>query len=126
MIWCEEFLNLYCLKLKMDKKKNKGENKWLFINQTWLVKNVPFFLFLSALAVVYIYNGHHAEKAIKDINKTSRELKELQYEYKMLRSDWMFMTKQSEVIKAVSPNGLKEILEPPMMIEDPIQQTKKP
>ncbi len=107
-------------------KKNKTENKWLFINQTWLVENVPFFLFLSALAVVYIYNGHHAEKAIKDINKTARELKELQYEYKMLRSDWMFMTKQSEVVKAVSPNGLKEILEPPLMIVEPIQQKKQP
>jgi cell division protein FtsL len=112
--------------VKMNMKKNKTENKWLFINQTWLVGNVPFFLFLSALAVVYIYNGHHAEKAIKDINKTARELKELQYEYKMLRSDWMFMTKQSEVVKAVSPNGLKEILEPPLMIVEPIQQKKQP
>lgn len=99
-------------------KKNMKENKWRLINQTWLVKNVPFFLFLSALAVVYIYNGHHAEKAIKDISKTARELKDLQYEYKMLRSDWMFMTNQSEVVKAVAPNGIKEITEPPMTIHN--------
>jgi cell division protein FtsL len=96
---------------------NKKENKWLFINQAWLVKNVPFFLFLSALAIVYIYNGHHAEKTVKDINRTAREVKDLQYEYKMLRSDWMFMTKQSEVIKVVTPNGIKEIVEPPMTID---------
>ena len=108
---------------KLDKrnmKEQKKVNRWFLINQVWLVKNVPFFLYLSALAVIYIYNGHHAEKAIKDINKTSKELKDLQYEYKMVKSEWMFMTKQSEVIKAVTPFGIKEILEPPVLINDTI------
>jgi cell division protein FtsL len=89
----------------------------LMISQTWLVSNIPFFLFLSGLAVIYIYNGHHAEKSIKDINKTSRELKSLQYEYKMIRSEWMFMTKQSEVVEAVKSMGLNEINEPPAALE---------
>lgn len=97
--------------------KPKKERRGFIITQVWLVKNIPFFLFLSALAVVYIYNGHHAEKAIKDINKTTREVKDLQYEYKMLRSEWMFMTKQSEVVKMVEPSGIKEILEPPIALE---------
>lgn len=100
--------------------EQRKENKWFVINQTWLVKNIPFFLYLSALAVIYIYNGHHAEKAIKDINKTSKELKDLQYEYKMVRSEWMFMTKQSEVIKTVAPFGVKEILVPPVTINDSV------
>ncbi len=106
-------------------KKQKTEVKWFIINQVWLVKNVPFFLFLSALAVVYIYNGHHAEKAIKDINKTTRELKDLQYEYKMVRSEWMFLTKQSEVIKAVEPSGIKALLEPPVELEDSLTGNPK-
>ncbi len=96
----------------------KNDVKWFFINQVWLVKNVPFFLFLSALAVAYIYNGHHAEKAIKDINRTTKELKDLQYEFKMVRKDWMFMTKQSEVVKSVAVSGVKEILEPPVALND--------
>ena len=100
----------------MSEKKKEG--KWLFINQVWLVKNVPFFLYLSALAVLYIYNVHHAEKAIKDINKTSRDLKNQQYQFKMVRSEWMFMTKQSEVVKAVEASGIKQILEPPIAIQD--------
>ena len=98
-------------------KQPKKERRGFIITQVWLVKNVPFFLFLSALAVVYIYNGHHAEKAIKDINKTTRELKDLQYEYKMLRSEWMFMTKQSEVVKTVASSGIKEVLEPPIALD---------
>ncbi len=94
------------------------------ISQQMLVKNIPFFIFLSLLSVIYIYNGHHAEKAIKDINKTSRELKELQYEYKMIRSEWMFSTKQSEVVKSVEGYGIKEILEPPVNLSD-INTNKK-
>ena len=99
-------------------QEKKADSKWLFINQVWLVKNVPFFLYLSALAVLYIYNVHHAEKAIKDINKTSRDLKNQQYQFKMVRSEWMFMTKQSEVVKAVEASGIREILEPPIAIQD--------
>ena len=103
-------------------KEQKRDIKWFGINQVWLVKNIPFFLYLSVLAVVYIYNGHHAEKAIKDISKTSKELKDLQYEYKMVKSEWMFMTKQSEVIKSVAPFGVKEILVPPVIITDSSNQ----
>ena len=99
-------------------KEKKNDIKWLFINQVWLVKNVPFFLYLSVLAVVYIYNVHHAEKAIKDINKTTKDLKNQQYEFKMVMSDWMFITQQSEVVKAVEASGIREILEPPIAIQD--------
>lgn len=99
-------------------KEQKKEVRWVVVNQVWLVRNIPFFLYLSALAVLYIYNGHHAEKAVKDINRTSKELKDLQYEYKMIKSEWMFMTKQSEVIKSVAPFGVKEILVPPVIISD--------
>ena len=58
------------------------------------------------------------KKAIKDINKTTRDLKNQQYEFKMVRSEWMFMTKQSEVVKAVEASGIREILEPPIAIQD--------
>jgi cell division protein FtsL len=107
-------------------KEQQKEVSRLMISQAWLVKNVPFFLFLSSLAVLYIYNGHHAEKYVKDINRTSRELKELQYEFKMVRSEWMFMTKQSEVVEAVKGQGLKEITEPPVVLDKALRKTNKP
>jgi len=106
-------------------KEQQKEVSRLMISQVWLVKNVPFFLFLSALAVLYIYNGHHAEKSVKDINRTSRELKELQYEFKMVRSEWMFMTKQSEVVEAVKGQGLKEITEPPVVLDKALGKANK-
>jgi hypothetical protein len=90
----------------------------LFISQQRLVKNIPFFIYLSFLTVMYIYNGHQAEKTIKDISRTSKELKDLQYEFKMIRKDWMFQTQQSEIIKTVEPLGIKEILEAPIKLEN--------
>lgn len=105
----------------MDEKENiqevKRDWKKLF-SYRWIVRNVRFFLFLAALAVVYIYNGHYADKTIRNINKVSNDLKELQYEYKTLKSEVMFRSKQSELAKAVAPLGLKEIVVPPVVMAD--------
>jgi len=88
----------------------------------WIMKNIPFFLFLAALAVIYIYNGHYADKVVRDINRTNKELKELQYEYKTLKSEVMFRSKQSELAKAVEPFGLKELTQPPIVLIDSTQK----
>ena len=93
--------------------------KWKrLLNYQWVVKNIPFFLFLAVLAVIYIYNGHYADKTARNISKVSRELKELQYEYKTLKSEVMFRSKQSELAKAVEPLGLKELTSPPVVLVD--------
>lgn len=92
-----------------------GWKRWL--NYQSLVRQVPFFLFLAALAVVYIYNGHHADKTIRSINRTAKEVKELQWEYKTVKSEVMFQSKQSELAKAVEPLGLKELTEAPVVLK---------
>jgi len=86
-------------------------------NYQWIVKNTYFFLFLALLTVMYIYNGHYAEKTIKDINRNAKQLKELQYEFKTVKGELMMKGKQSELAKAVEPLGLKELKEPPYKIE---------
>lgn len=88
------------------------------LNYQVVVKQIPFFLFLALLAVVYIYNGHYADKTIRDISRTARELKELQYEYKTVKGDVLFRSKQSELIKAVEPLGLKEVTVSPVVLID--------
>lgn len=98
-----------------------GWKRWF--NYQSVVKQVPFFLFLSVLAVLYIYNGHHADKTIRNINKVSKEVKELQYEHKMIKSEVMFRSKQSELVKAVEPLGLKELTEAPMVLKN--EETKR-
>ena len=71
------------------------------LNYQSIVNQVPFFLFLALLAVVYIYNGHYADRINRDITKTTKQLKELQYEYKTVKGDVLFRSKQSELVKAL-------------------------
>lgn len=95
--------------------------KWF--NYEWIVKNVPFFLFLSFLAVLYIANGHYADNTIRDINKTTKLLKEQEYEFKTLNGKLMFQNRQTEVSKAVDTIGLKENVQQPLKLTDSTQLT---
>jgi hypothetical protein len=88
------------------------------LSYKWVVKNIPFFLFLSLLAVLYIYNGHFSDRLIKKINTTEKHIKELEYEYKTVKSEVIFRSKASELAKAVEPMGLKELTKPPVLLED--------
>ena len=90
--------------------------KWF--NYQWIVKNVPFFLFLSLLAVLYIANGHYADNTIRNINKTTRLLKEQEYEYKTLNGKLMFQNRQTEVTRIVETIGLKETIQQPVKLKD--------
>lgn len=93
------------------------KREWrLRINYRALVTNMPFILFLSGLALVYIANSHMAEKKIRRINKLGREIKELRWEYLNVKSELMFRSKMSEVSKAVEPLGLKVLNNPPQKI----------
>ncbi len=87
-----------------------------FLSYKWVVKNIPFFLFLAALAVLYIYNGHHADKLTRKISATEKHIKELEYEYKTIKSEVIFRSKASELIKAVEPLGLKELTTAPVLL----------
>lgn len=95
-----------------------GWKRWL--NYQSIVKQVPFFLFLAALAVVYIFNGHYADKTIRKINRTAKEVKELKYEYTAAKSKVMYQSKQSEIVKVVEPLGLKELIQSPIVLIDSV------
>ena len=102
-----------------NKKENEKRYHWKrLLNYQTIVRQIPFFLFLAMLAIIYIYNGHIADKTIRDISRTSNELKELQYEYKSVQGDVLRRSKQSELIEAVQPLGLKELTSPPVILTD--------
>ena len=93
-----------------------GWKRWL--NYHAVVKQVPFFLFLTLLAVIYIYNGHYADKTIRNINRTAKEVQELKYDYIAAKSKVMFQSKQSKLVKVVAPIGLKELVQTPVVLKD--------
>jgi len=111
--------------LKVDKKVKNPESGNAFfkklltegvVTKEAATEMLPFLLFISFLCMLYIANSHMAVKNIRDIDKLSKEVKELSWEYKSLKADLMFKSKLTEVAKKVDTLGIKELTEPPKKI----------
>ncbi|MBC7745679.1 MAG: hypothetical protein H7096_11305 [Flavobacterium sp.] len=77
---------------------------------------LPFIIFIAFLAIIYIGNRHYAENNIRAIDKLSKEVKELSWDFKTTKADLMLKSTQTEVAKLVDTLGLKESVEPPTKI----------
>jgi len=79
---------------------------------------LPFIIFIAFLGMMYIGNRHNAENNIRKIDKLSKEVKELSWDFKTLKADLMFRSKQTEVVKQVdSVLGLRVPTQPPIKIK---------
>lgn len=107
----------------MEKKRKTGVGHNM-MQARWLVHYVPFGLFLGLLAMLYIANGHYADTNARNMSKARASLKQLQYEYKTLKAELMYRTKESELAKAVEPLGLQRITEPPVRIKSEKSKTE--
>lgn len=87
-----------------------------FLTRDNVLDNIPFLLFLFGIGIFYIGNSHYGEGTIISIEKMNTELKELKSEFISTRSELMFVSKQSEVAKAVAPLGIYESVVPPKKI----------
>ena len=101
---------------------NNSENKIKSaVNYSWILKHFAFLMFLALLAVIYIANGHWADNTIRDIDATAKQVKDMEYEYKNLKSLEMYRSRESQVMQAAGAMGLKPLAEPPEKLE--IQNT---
>ncbi len=101
-------------------------NVFGIFSKDMLLKVMPYIFFLTLVALVYIANSYYAERTIRDIDKVTKELKTLRTEYISGKSDLMFVSKQSEVAKAVAWQGLKESVEAPKkIIVEPSKENKQ-
>jgi hypothetical protein len=110
------------LKVKKEKVKKSGESTDAFfrkfltegvVTKEAATEMLPFLLFISFLCMLYIANSHMAVKNIRDIDKLSKEVKELSWEYKSLKADLMYKSKLTEVAKKVDTLGIKVLTVPP-------------
>jgi len=83
---------------------------------------IKFAMVGFALMVFYIYNSHHANKAIRRKEELTKELKELHSERISLESQITNASKQSELSKRLEGSGLKEITTPPIKLVKPNEQ----
>jgi hypothetical protein len=83
-----------------------------------LVRQMPFIFFIGLLAILYIANTYYAEKTIREINQTKKELKDLRAEYIYTKSELMFSSRQSEISKMVADMEIKQSVVPPRKITE--------
>ena len=105
-------------------EKKMDWKKWL--NYPSLVQQLPFILYLTALGVVYIYNGHWANKTIRRSQEAEKAIRELQYEYITAKGELLARSKPSEVSKAVAAIGLKELKTSPWVLSDSFTDKNNP
>jgi|AntAceMinimDraft_17_1070374.scaffolds.fasta_scaffold02477_2 hypothetical protein len=88
------------------------------LSQKNVIELLPFIFYLTFLAILYIGNTYYAEKIIRNTYTVKKQLKELRYEYITTKSNLMFKSKQSEIIKQLEQKGidLKESKIPPHKI----------
>lgn len=87
-----------------------------FLTRKNLLSQLPFIIFITFLAIIYIANSYNAEKTIIEINRTKKQLEELRYEYVTTKSNLMFQSKQSEVAYRLATSQVKESTVPPVKL----------
>jgi len=91
-----------------------------FWNAESATRALPFVLFVAFLGMVYIANMHLAERNIRDINKISKEVKELSWDFKTTKAELAFKSTLTQVVKRSDTLGLglKESITPPQKLTD--------
>ncbi|MDB5004992.1 MAG: hypothetical protein JWQ34_3217 [Mucilaginibacter sp.] len=87
-----------------------------FIASDEATRALPFVLFIALLGMIYIGNRHLAEKNIRDIDKITKEVHELSWEYKVTKADLAYKSTLSEVSKRADTLGIRESLQPAQKI----------
>lgn len=77
---------------------------------------LPFIFFVAFLAMVYIANRHMAENNIRDIDKLSKQVKELTWDYKTTKAELSYKSTLTEVEKKADTLGLKTSVQPPQKL----------
>lgn len=86
------------------------------ISRDWMVRQIPFALFIMLLLLLHISNVHSTERIIRKTDKLNKEIKELRSEYITILSELMSESKQSNVAKKLDTLGIKELTTPPIKI----------
>lgn len=91
-----------------------------FVSTESATRALPFVLYVAFLGMLYIANRHLSEKNLREIDKLSKEVKELNWDYKSTKAELAYKSTLTEVAKRVDTLGIKIPVEPPqkLIIDD--------
>ena len=95
----------------MKRRKWQKKDVWTQVSDFqlsgFILKNLGYFLFLGFLAILYIGNAHLAERNVRQIQESQREIREMRWFYMSLQSENMYNSLRSEVVDRVRDDGLR-------------------
>lgn len=110
---------------KAAAKSSKGFRRFLQVfdivggdNMRGIMTSLPFVGFLVILGFLHIANNNLAENYARRISKTEKEVRDLRWHYMESSNRLMKKSRLSEVSKLVQDQGLKELRQPPYIIEE--------
>ena len=71
-----------------------------------MFRHLPYFGFLSLLALAMVYNVHRAQSTLRSIETARAELQELRWRASAVQSRINYDNKQSEVLRRMRREGL--------------------
>lgn len=89
----------------------------LAIDEHQLVRNLPFFFFLTFLGVIYIANAQFAIRTVKEISRLQEQLKREGWDSNSRKSELMYESMQSRIAEKVFVLGLRTLSDKPKKIE---------
>ena len=89
-----------------------------FVSTESATRALPFILYVAFLGMLYIANRHLSEKNLRAIDKLSKEVKELNWDYKSTKAELAYKSTLTEVAKRAEADTLdiKVPTEPPQKL----------
>ncbi len=80
-----------------------------------IIKQLPYILFLTFLAMLYIGNRYHAERIVRETTQLKKEIQELRAESISTSAELMYKSTKTQVLRAINKKnlGLEEPVVPP-------------
>lgn len=75
------------------------------LNREWLLRQIPFIIFLVMIALYFINNRFAHEEQLREIDKLKKELIDVKYESLTTSEQLMQMSRQSYVIDRLHEQG---------------------
>ncbi len=104
------------------KQTGKPIIKWMLdgslLTKNVVVKQLPYVLYLTLLAIIYIGNSYHSQKVDREIVKLRLEIKNTRSEAITLQAELMYVRRQTEIARLIREYDINLIESdtPPMKI----------
>jgi len=82
-----------------------------------ILGSIPFLIFLTFIGILLIANTYITESSSRKVEQLTKEITELRIRHKLIKSDLMYLTNQSEVTRRLATRGLLPSTVPPMRIK---------